>query len=65
MGTNQNPLQGAVVGIVTMISTLTDGAFDAFVGMAAHSKVPPFLKYTAIVRSLRNFMHPVAFFLFL
>jgi hypothetical protein len=42
MGTHQDPLQGTVVGIVTVIGTLGDGAFDTLVGMAAHCVPPPF-----------------------
>ena len=38
VGAHGDPIQGAVVGIVAMISTLLHGAFDTLVGMTAHSK---------------------------
>ena len=37
MGTNQDALQGAVVGFVAMVNTLLYGAFNAFIGMAVHN----------------------------
>lgn len=36
VGTYQNALQGAIVGFVTVVYALLDGAFDAFIGMAVH-----------------------------
>ena len=41
VGTHQNPIQGAVVLGVAVVSAGLDGAFDALVGMAVHSKLPP------------------------
>ena len=38
MGTYQDPLQGAVVGILTVVGTLRNSALDTFVCMAAHSQ---------------------------
>ena len=37
MGTNQNSVQRAVVLVVTVISTLLNGTFDALVCIAVHS----------------------------
>jgi hypothetical protein len=37
VGTHGNAIQGTVVGIVTMVSALLDGAFDTLVGMTAHT----------------------------
>ena len=37
VGTHQDLLQGAVVGIIAVVSALFYGAFDAFVGMTAHT----------------------------
>ena len=36
VGAHQNPVQGAVVLILAMISTLLNGTLDALVGMAIH-----------------------------
>jgi hypothetical protein len=36
VGTNQDSLQRAIVGIIAVISTLVDSAFDALVCMTAH-----------------------------
>ena len=36
MGAHQDPLQGAVVGVVAVVSAGLDGAFDALVGIAVH-----------------------------
>jgi hypothetical protein len=41
MGTHQNPIQGAVVLAVAVVSALLNGAFDALVCMAIHSCFPP------------------------
>jgi hypothetical protein len=38
VSTYQNPLQRAVVGILTVICALRNGTFDALVCMAAHSQ---------------------------
>ena len=38
VSTHQNPLQRAVVGILTMVSALGNGTLDALVCMAAHSQ---------------------------
>jgi hypothetical protein len=56
VSTYQNPLQRAVVGILTVICALRNGTFDALVCMAAHSQFllfvdsaivfPPFQKKT-------------------
>ena len=37
VGTHGDAIQGAVVGIVAVISTLLDGALDALVCMTAHT----------------------------
>ena len=36
MGAYQNPLQGAVVGSITMMGALLDSTFDALIGMTIH-----------------------------
>ena len=36
MGAHQDPLQGAVVGIVAVVSAGLDGTLDALVGLAVH-----------------------------
>ena len=36
MGTHQDPVQGAVVLVIAVISTLLNGALDALVGMTVH-----------------------------
>ena len=41
VGTDQNPIQGAVVLGVAVVCALGDGAFDAFVGIAVHFALPP------------------------
>ena len=38
MGTNHDPVQGAIVLVLAMVGTLADSAFDGFVGMAIHKK---------------------------
>ena len=58
MGTNQDALQGAVVGFVAMMNALLDGAFDAFIGMAVHT-LSSFILITALVCAESSFpMHP-------
>ena len=37
MGTHQDPVQGAVVGILAVMGTLLNGTLDTLVCMAAHS----------------------------
>ena len=37
MGTHEDPLQRAEVGILAMVGALGDGALNALVSMAAHS----------------------------
>lgn len=37
MGTNQDAVQRAVVLVLAMVSTLLNGAFDAFIGMTVHN----------------------------
>ena len=41
MGADQNPVQGAEVFGVAVVSALRDGAFDALVGVAVHNELPP------------------------
>ena len=41
MSTNQDPVQGAVVLIVAVVSALLDGALDALVCIAIHRQTPP------------------------
>jgi len=36
MGTHHDPVQGAIVLILTMVSALADSTFNGFVGMAVH-----------------------------
>lgn len=36
VGTHQDPVQGAVVFAVAVVSTLLDGAFNTLVGMTIH-----------------------------
>ena len=43
MGANQNPLQGAVIGILAMMGTLLNSTLNRLVCMAIHSLYPPFL----------------------
>ena len=38
MGTNHDPVQGAIVLVLAMVGALADSAFDGFVGMAVHKK---------------------------
>ena len=38
VGAHQNLFQRAVVGFIAMVRALTDGAFDALVGVAVHNK---------------------------
>ena len=42
MCANQDLLQRAVVGFITVVRALTDSAFNAFVCVAIHNFVPPF-----------------------
>ena len=48
MGTHQNPVQGAVVLGIAVVSAGLDGAFNALVGMTVHRK-SSFLFDTALV----------------
>ena len=38
MGTNHDPVQGAIVLVFAMVGALADSAFDGFVGMTVHKK---------------------------
>ena len=42
MGAHQNPVQGAVVLLVAVISALLYGAFNAAIGLIVHKTKPPF-----------------------
>ena len=37
VGTHQNPVQAAVIGLITVVGALLNGAFDALVCMVIHS----------------------------
>ena len=37
MGADQDPLQGAEVGLTAVVCTLGNSTFDALIGMAVHS----------------------------
>ena len=43
MGANQDPLQGAVIGILAVMGTLLNSTLNRLVCMAIHSLYPPFL----------------------
>ena len=45
VGAHQDALQRAVVGVIAVVSALRNGAFDALVSMAAHSMLPPFVRF--------------------
>ena len=59
VSTNQDPLQGTVVGIIAMVSTLMNGALDALVCMAAHihyiSTIFPSFTYESFTSSRNNY----------
>ena len=44
MGTHQDPVQGAVVGVIAVISAGLDGAFNALVGVLVHFSYLLFLR---------------------
>ena len=43
MGANQDPLQGAVIGILAVMGALLNSTLNRLVCMAIHSLYPPFL----------------------
>ena len=43
VGANQDPVQGAVILAVAVISAGLNGAFDALVSIVVHKSFPPFL----------------------
>ena len=55
VGAHGDPVQGAVVGVVAVVSALLDGAFDTLVGMTAH-KNTSFVLSTAIVCAKRKIL---------
>ena len=46
MGTNQDPIQGAVVFMIAVVGALLNGTFDALVCVAAHACILLFYDYS-------------------
>ena len=57
MGTYQDSLQGAVVGILTVVSALGNRALDAFVCMAAHSQFLLYISFSHSMSPTRAIIH--------
>ena len=49
VGAHQDPVQGAVVLVLAVVCALTDGAFDALVGMTVHDFYASFLLGSVLV----------------
>ena len=56
VGAHQNPVQGAVVLGVAVVSAGLDGAFNALVCMTVHNFFPPFVWYGLSMAEKQVFM---------
>ena len=54
VGTHQDAVQRTVVGLVAVMGTLGNGAFDALIGIAVHNTLPPSFDFEGSMHTIRQ-----------